>query len=461
MRIIFSRKGFDSGSGGKPSPIIDGRPISLPIPATRGSETTYRDIGLGDIVSDVTRGKIGPDHLCHTDPYFADGMCAFGQTGAAQGHLAKNSVGPGDVFLFFGLFADEVTRERHHRIFGFLVVDGVLHVGASPDRCSAPAFARDHPHFIGVRDRNNTVYVGPGGTCSTASAALRLTQTGGPLCAWDVPAWLKKAGLTYHEQPWRWPSPGKLSSVSRGQEFICDIGSDPTAQAWLASIVAQINGERPAEPDDRQEVVIAMLRQPRLDDPNEQRNDPFWEFGSFGVTGCHSRNLLNPRRAHELKGKRIAFAQGGPNGFKLVYLTPPVSIAYHSTGCELLWSPAEMPLTYMTAPTIIDNSGRTDFPALLGMLEGVHRNTPVAQFASKFRSRREAVPKDFRNELVTGFTTRCAKGGKRAKSYVDCLPYPPPKIDGERRKTYEALRRQSLEGTTLAVAGPNKQRSRC
>jgi hypothetical protein len=26
VRIIFSRKGFDSGSGGSPSPIIDGKP---------------------------------------------------------------------------------------------------------------------------------------------------------------------------------------------------------------------------------------------------------------------------------------------------------------------------------------------------------------------------------------------------------------------------------------------------
>jgi hypothetical protein len=32
MKIVFSRKGLDSGAGGFPSPIIDGRPISLPIP---------------------------------------------------------------------------------------------------------------------------------------------------------------------------------------------------------------------------------------------------------------------------------------------------------------------------------------------------------------------------------------------------------------------------------------------
>ncbi len=32
MKIIISRKGFDSKYGGCPSPIIGNRPISLPIP---------------------------------------------------------------------------------------------------------------------------------------------------------------------------------------------------------------------------------------------------------------------------------------------------------------------------------------------------------------------------------------------------------------------------------------------
>lgn len=31
-RIVFSRKGLDSGCASSPSPIVDGRPISLPIP---------------------------------------------------------------------------------------------------------------------------------------------------------------------------------------------------------------------------------------------------------------------------------------------------------------------------------------------------------------------------------------------------------------------------------------------
>ena len=117
VRIVLSRKGFDTGSGGAPSPIIDGRPISLPIPTHHRSATTYDNLGLGDLVERVTRSKIGRTHLCHHDPMFTSGQCLFGQCGAAQSHLRNQGVGIGDVFLFFGLFTDESTAERHHRIF--------------------------------------------------------------------------------------------------------------------------------------------------------------------------------------------------------------------------------------------------------------------------------------------------------------------------------------------------------
>jgi hypothetical protein len=132
MRIVFSRKGFDSASGGCPSPIIDGRPISLPIPTKRRSETTYDHLGVGDIVERVTRGRITGAHLCHEDPMFAEGRCAFGQTGAAQSHLSKHGVGAGDVFVFFGLFSEEGTGVRHHRVFGFLKIEEVTALGSLP-----------------------------------------------------------------------------------------------------------------------------------------------------------------------------------------------------------------------------------------------------------------------------------------------------------------------------------------
>ncbi|MBA3801209.1 MAG: hypothetical protein H0X18_19410 [Geodermatophilaceae bacterium] len=46
MKLILSRKGFDSAAGGCPSPILeDGSMLSLPIP-DRTSPIRYRDITL-------------------------------------------------------------------------------------------------------------------------------------------------------------------------------------------------------------------------------------------------------------------------------------------------------------------------------------------------------------------------------------------------------------------------------
>ena len=66
---------------------------------------------------------------------------------------------------------------------------------------------------------------------------LRLTIDGGPLSIWRVPAWLEKAGLTYHGRAERWATPGKLHAVSRGQEFVADIGEERAPRAWLDKVL--------------------------------------------------------------------------------------------------------------------------------------------------------------------------------------------------------------------------------
>ena len=114
MKIIFSRKGFDSAAGGVPSPIVAGRPVSLPIPTKMPSPLQFADLA-GDVpalVADLTKGKVAPGRNCHLDPDIDPTHCsrqsgwrgALGQDGAAQGHLAKQQVQPGDLFLFWGLF---------------------------------------------------------------------------------------------------------------------------------------------------------------------------------------------------------------------------------------------------------------------------------------------------------------------------------------------------------------------
>jgi hypothetical protein len=241
VRVIFSRKGFDSAAGNAPSPIIDGEPISLPIPTKRRSETSYLAAGLGEIVEQVTKGRIGAGELCHEDPMFSNGRWAFGQTGAAQTHLERNGVGVGDVFLFFGLFASLDGRDRHHRIFGYLEIDEVRPLGSRPSKSDNPkGFIRRHPHTIGDWNENNALYLGSGAKARTAHTCLRLTKAGGPVSFWTVPAWLKAAGLTYHGNPTRWANDKELHVASRGQEFVSNIGNIVQARRWLRTVQAAI-----------------------------------------------------------------------------------------------------------------------------------------------------------------------------------------------------------------------------
>jgi hypothetical protein len=247
MKIVFSRKGFDTAAGGAPSPIIGGRPFSLPIPTCRRSVTAYGDLGLGEIVEEVTKGRLAGSDLCHHDPMFEDGRCAFGQTGAAQAHLARNGVGVGDVFLFFGLFANPGGSDRHHRIFGYLVVREVLPLGSAPDASRQPSgFSMRHPHTLGEWNANNTLYLGDANLAHAAPPSLRLSSPGGPVSRWRVPPWLQGAGLTYHGRQDRWEGPDTLNVASRGQEFVSEISAHPEATEWLGRVLSTIE-ETPSE----------------------------------------------------------------------------------------------------------------------------------------------------------------------------------------------------------------------
>ena len=143
MRIILSRKGFDSTAGGCPSPIFpDGRMLSLPIP-DKGSPIAYQDLSfgdmnVGDLVVELTGDAKRSRHFAHLDPDLrADSFPRLpgwkpllGQTGSAQGHLRKQGVQVGDVFLFFGSFrsveqtADgwrfKRTERARHIIWGWM-----------------------------------------------------------------------------------------------------------------------------------------------------------------------------------------------------------------------------------------------------------------------------------------------------------------------------------------------------
>jgi hypothetical protein len=172
---------------------------------------------------------------------FVGNQCFFGQCGRAQSHLKNMGVSTGDVFLFFGLFADESSGERHHSIFGFLNVEDMIS-GASVTASFQDLhhLPRAHPHTLGDWPANNTIYRGIGRTAGFAHCDLRLTQHGGPLCRWTVPTWLRDTGLSYHGNVERWSGSDQLEIVARGQEFVADIGRCAEPRRWLEHIMGII-----------------------------------------------------------------------------------------------------------------------------------------------------------------------------------------------------------------------------
>lgn len=186
-------------------------------------------------------------------------------------------------------------------------------------------------------------------------------------------------------------------------------------------------------------VIIVLLRQPRL---NDMRSDPFWEFGSFGLTSCHKKNLMNPNKAKELDGKRLAFAQGGPHGFKLVMLSPPIITKKHGRVIEAKWEPQRMPFKYNSAPLFIDNEGKTDIPSIKNKIKDINRKTWLGKFSSAFRSRRKPVSQRIADEIIKINNKTLLKGDSvLAEKYEEALPPKkiPGLIDRNRQETYNSI----------------------
>ena len=119
MKIILSRKGFDSSNGGIPSPILpDGTLLSLPIPAKLDTisfdDLNYNGVLYSDILKQLKGKEDKTNHFnCHLDPDIRENIRnnsvsnwrpAFGQIKSSQGILRNHNVSIGDLFLFFGWF---------------------------------------------------------------------------------------------------------------------------------------------------------------------------------------------------------------------------------------------------------------------------------------------------------------------------------------------------------------------
>jgi hypothetical protein len=150
-------------------------------------------------------------------------------------------------------------------------------------------------------------------------------------------------------------------------------------------------------------LYFVFLRRPG--DLSDRRNDPFWEFGSFGRTGCHKKNLLHPRHSRLKDGDRLAFLQGGEGEIRVIALTPPIKVAGSTERIELMWDKAYRPLPYSKAPLLISNRNETAFPQVISALrlKDTNRTTPCGAAASRLRSRTTAVSFELSRELLQWF----------------------------------------------------------
>jgi hypothetical protein len=188
-----------------------------------------------------------------------------------------------------------------------------------------------------------------------------------------------------------------------------------------------------------EKIYIVQLRNPS---PNDRRRDPFWEVGSFGLTGCHASNLMSKKHNEKLEGARLAFAQGGPDGIRLVLLTPPIHIKQHRSRLEAKWDSRARPFRYSTAPVLVyPGSGRingTHFTEIAEFISDTRRKTWPGKFSSRFRSNCRALANDAAKQLVTLYSNH---KGKRCTDYGQARPRPPVhKMSRlERKDSYEAL----------------------
>ncbi len=266
MKVIFSRKGVDSAAGRIASALIDGRPVSLPIPDGPTSPTRYDQLSepLASLARDLSAGRLAGQQTCHLDPDINEAALpnrphgwrgALGQAGSALSHLRNQGVGEGDLFLFWGLYRRvgaigdrwRYIGPRRHCLFGWLQVGRILDVGTDGRRLLAnDPWLVSHPHAQAGRKGRDAIYVAAD-RCKLAGRtypgsgvfrnAVELSDKESRLPSqWRIPPWLNPktggTGLSCH--PIERFDGSLLRTAPRGQEFVADTGNCPEALVWIA-----------------------------------------------------------------------------------------------------------------------------------------------------------------------------------------------------------------------------------
>lgn len=264
MKIILSRKGFDSSNGKQPNPILpDGTLLSLPIPDPDGNNTfsslSWDGMSFYDIIHSLRpRTQLNENDMCHLDPDLRKDVRdrlpgwkpAFGQSGSALTHLRNYGVSKGDLFLFFGWFKETEMNQGKliykkgakdlHVMYGYMQIGEII-----DQKADAPDWLHDHPHIGDKKNRNeekNAIFlpvnelsfmpnVNGCGLLNFRKDRV-LTKEGMSRGRWDLPEFFKEVQISHHPDPWR---DNYFQSAAIGQEFV--LNANPQILGWAKQII--------------------------------------------------------------------------------------------------------------------------------------------------------------------------------------------------------------------------------
>lgn len=267
MKIIFSRKGFDSTSGGKPSLIVDDTIITFPIPQAN-SGVFYKDlitplgVNYDNLFSDLgilqfSEAHVDPD----LNPYIygikrPNGWRGvFGQDDSSQTHLHKEKVGENDLFLFFGWFqfgsktGDKFSyRTNSKNPHGFHMLWGFLETGKpiKVEKDKIPDWATKHTHVLNKHlqdSSNNTLYP----AAETSGIGLNKTfgifkfsedlilSNPGNRSTWKLDKCFKNKRISHHGKDAKVINPNSFQTVGRGQEFVFEDSKE--IENWTVRLI--------------------------------------------------------------------------------------------------------------------------------------------------------------------------------------------------------------------------------
>ncbi|MCC6864965.1 MAG: hypothetical protein IT280_02265 [Ignavibacteria bacterium] len=263
MKLILSRKGFDSSHGGQPSPILpDGTLLSFPIPSkedkVKYTELFYNDTSYFELITQLNnKTKIKSKYTCHLDPdirrenlkRLPGWKPLFGQQGGALSHLFSQGVSIGDMFIFFGWFRQteligsilkyEKNAPDLNVIFGYLQIGNIFH-----DVSLLPKEYLYHPHSNQKKyKKNNCIFESSesldflpghlGANTLNFHNKLILTKEGFSRSKWQLPDIFKDIEISHHNNS-SWKN-GYFQSCSIGQEFVFD--ANDQVLDWAKNII--------------------------------------------------------------------------------------------------------------------------------------------------------------------------------------------------------------------------------